>query len=83
MARTKTIKVSEIMEICNGIIESKDWEQSQEAKRAACVILETVLLKTGNYGGFRHINLVQVSEKRYETEPETEYNRRYFTKREA
>lgn len=49
MAR-KTIEVAKLKERINGYLARK--EISQDEKKSLCILLESVLMDTGNYRGF-------------------------------
>jgi hypothetical protein len=51
MKTRKTIEVREIREMVNSYIEQ---DITQPEKTALCVLLESILHKTGNYHGYNH-----------------------------
>jgi hypothetical protein len=52
MAARKTIDVVAVKDRCNTMI---DVQTSPDARRAAGMLCESVLLATGNYKGFRYL----------------------------
>ncbi len=55
MAARKTIKVQELKRLINDMIKGSVNEY-KEGRIALAVLLETVLMDTGNYHGFRYLN---------------------------
>lgn len=53
MAARKTINVEAVKDRCNTMI---DVQTSPDARRAAAMLCESVLLATGNYKGFKYLS---------------------------
>jgi hypothetical protein len=54
MAKRKTIKVEQLVEIVNDMLKNS-LEESKERRQGAMNVLEAVLHDTGNYNGFRYL----------------------------
>ncbi|MHB8123382.1 MAG: hypothetical protein ACYDG4_14645 [Desulfuromonadaceae bacterium] len=61
MAKRKTIKVAELVEIVNDILKTS-LSDSKERRQGAMNVLETVLHETGNYRGFCYLLAGEVAD---------------------
>lgn len=77
MPARKTYPVADLVDLANEMIALAD---DAEARKALCVLVESVLGKTGNYHGFGfNYPLEVVQEPTFDSSDEIRYyNRHYF-----
>jgi hypothetical protein len=60
MAR-KTIEVGKVLHMANHFLAAKNT--SAEEREGVCVMVESVLMETGNYAGFRYLEAADYPEE--------------------
>jgi len=55
MAKRKTIDVERVKEIVNNLLANSTEDVTPAERLTAAHVLETVLMETGNYHGFRYL----------------------------
>lgn len=82
MAKRKTVNVEALLEKFNNTLAHPDVPQ--EAKIGIATAAEMLLFEADRYAGFQFLNRTyNVATERYDIDPDTEYNRRYFYKQMA
>lgn len=72
----KTISVEKLLERYNEILAS---DAEQKYKIGIATAIEILLMDTDRYSGFKFLNMTyNAATERYEVDPDTEYNRKYF-----
>jgi hypothetical protein len=54
----KTIDVERIREIANGMLARSDDDRA-DGREAIATLVESILMETGNYRGFRYLEIVR------------------------
>ena len=59
MAKRKTIEISKLVEIANGILQNSGFDYS-DVRQGTMNLVEAALFETGNYKGFRYLDETEV-----------------------
>jgi hypothetical protein len=60
MSKRKTIEISRIAEIANGILKNSGADYA-DVRQGTINLIEAALMETGNYRGFRYLDETEVS----------------------